>query len=210
MTLLVHSFDNDKRYISYPTPPSGLIYTLTPEVSPGTTVNFVSQVSGLAPLTYLWDFGEGSISTDANPSNTFAIGGEYDVSCLVTTGDGASKRFRTKVYVGNAAIAEYTYTTSLAEPIPSLTPFTITFEARDRDGTLMTYESFMEVNLYTPDLVNIDGDLDSIYNEVGEDFDKRLEAGEATYQMIAVSSGVKSFELTDLDGRVLRFTLTFS
>ena len=210
MTMLVHSFDNDKRYINYPTPPYGIIYTETPEVAPGTTVNFVSQISGVGPLTYVWDFGEGSTSSDANPVNTYAVGGEYDVSCVVTTAEGASKTFRTRIYVGNYAIASYSYATSLAEPIASLTPFTITFSALDRTGALMVYEDFMSVNLYTPDLVNIDGDLDTIYNEADEDFDKRLEGGQATYGLIAVSAGVKSFELTDLDGRVLRFTLTFT
>jgi len=61
-----------------------------------------SQASGPAPLvvnfsddsegevsSYLWSFGDGSTSTEANPSHTYAAPGDYDVT-LTVTGDRGS------------------------------------------------------------------------------------------------------------------------
>ncbi|GAB4092743.1 PKD domain-containing protein [Flaviaesturariibacter terrae] len=39
-------------------------------------------------LGYRWDFGDGSFSTDVNPTHTYATGGPYTVKLVVTTGAG--------------------------------------------------------------------------------------------------------------------------
>ena len=46
------------------------------------TVNFVSNSTGLN-LRYLWNFGDGNSSTQANPSHTYTALGVYDVSLRV-------------------------------------------------------------------------------------------------------------------------------
>ena len=51
------------------------------------TVNFTNTSNGGS--TYLWDFGDGGTSTQANPSHTYATGGVYTVT-LTTTNDCGS------------------------------------------------------------------------------------------------------------------------
>jgi PKD repeat protein len=48
------------------------------------TVSFTSAVSGAAPFTYQWNFGDGSMTVPyANPTHSFAIGGSYPVRLRV-------------------------------------------------------------------------------------------------------------------------------
>jgi len=59
----------------------------------GSTVNFTSTVTnppGSGPLTYLWDFGDGGTSVQANPTHTYAAGGSYGVTLTVTNNCGSA------------------------------------------------------------------------------------------------------------------------
>lgn len=47
------------------------------------TINFLDNSIG-SNLTYLWDFGDGSTSTQPNPSHTYTALGDYTVSLTVT------------------------------------------------------------------------------------------------------------------------------
>ncbi|MEW5764626.1 MAG: PKD domain-containing protein [Acidobacteriota bacterium] len=47
-----------------------------------------TATGGAAPYGYLWDFGDGASSTDANPNHTYAADGTYTVALSVT--DSAS------------------------------------------------------------------------------------------------------------------------
>ena len=38
--------------------------------------------------SYLWDFGDGNTSTEANPDYTYAVGGVYTVTLKTTSADG--------------------------------------------------------------------------------------------------------------------------
>lgn len=52
-------------------------------------VNFTSNVNGGdSPLTYFWDFKDGSNSSQQNPAHTFTAAGSYNVSFRVTDYDG--------------------------------------------------------------------------------------------------------------------------
>ena len=65
-----------------------------------TTFNFIlgGQGDGLVFMTstgdaitaYAWDFGDGTTSTEANPTHTYSAAGPYDVRLTVTDDDGAS------------------------------------------------------------------------------------------------------------------------
>ena len=60
----------------------------------GTPVVFNSTVSGDAPFSYAWDFGDGAISDDPNPTHTYTETGcgttSYSVVLTVTDGNGCT------------------------------------------------------------------------------------------------------------------------
>jgi PKD repeat protein len=61
-------------------------YTWTSDVlSPGDTVTFTDgSHGGMPPYTYLWNFGDGTTSTEQNPSHVYDAAGSYDVTLTVT------------------------------------------------------------------------------------------------------------------------------
>src|SRR5689334_12558828 len=66
-----------------------------PNCSP-TVITFVNNSTGLAPLTYDWDFGiPGLTSNQSNPSTTYSDCGTYTVKLTVTNGIG-QKSIKTK------------------------------------------------------------------------------------------------------------------
>ena len=84
--------------ISVTTPGPCVEVTVTPEadfeigtrsIVTGTPVQF-TDLSTNGPTTWMWDFGDGTISTLRNPTHTFALPGEYTVT--LTTSNGAGGR----------------------------------------------------------------------------------------------------------------------
>ena len=70
------------------------------------TVSFSSNGSSDpegSPLVYLWDFGDGSSSTLANPSHTFSVAGVYNARLTVTDNVGASASTAVTISVNAAA-----------------------------------------------------------------------------------------------------------
>ncbi|MCB0625781.1 MAG: PKD domain-containing protein, partial [Saprospiraceae bacterium] len=59
----------------------------------GTTVNFTNTSSANA-TSYLWDFGDGMTSTQANPSHTYTGDGAYVVMLTATNNCGSSTYFQ--------------------------------------------------------------------------------------------------------------------
>jgi PKD repeat protein len=81
----------------------------------GQTVTFTgagSTASGDAGLTgFAWNFGDGTTSTEAAPTHTYATAGEYTVSLTVTDSLGSSSQAVTKqLTVGPPASAAARYT----------------------------------------------------------------------------------------------------
>lgn len=56
-------------------------------ISPGSSVQF-TDLSAKTPTTWLWNFGDGNISTSQNPSHTFPIEGLFTVSLAVSNSFG--------------------------------------------------------------------------------------------------------------------------
>ena len=54
----------------------------------GEAIAFTSSCTGTAPLTYAWDFGDGSTSSDVNPSHTYSTAGAYTVKLKVSNAYG--------------------------------------------------------------------------------------------------------------------------
>jgi PKD repeat protein len=72
----------------------------------GSAVSFFSTGSRDSDGTltaYLWDFGDGGTSTQANPSHTYASAGTYTVSLTVTDNDGASSSDTATATITNTA-----------------------------------------------------------------------------------------------------------
>lgn len=63
------------------------------------TVNFTNTTTGTPPLSYFWDFGDGSTSTAINPSHTYTTLGYYDVTLTATDGMGCSATYTYYDYV---------------------------------------------------------------------------------------------------------------
>ncbi len=58
--------------------------TCTPPVN----INFLNTSTGIGALTYNWNFGDGSTSTQVNPSYNYATSGSYTVQLIVTNSSG--------------------------------------------------------------------------------------------------------------------------
>jgi PKD repeat protein len=56
-----------------------------------------SSVSTFTPNTYLWDFGDGSTSTAANPSHTYVTQGTYYTTLTATDNNGCKSDIRKRV-----------------------------------------------------------------------------------------------------------------
>ncbi|PYJ05712.1 MAG: hypothetical protein DME25_07980 [Verrucomicrobia bacterium] len=81
-------------------PPIAKATPMPEEVFLGQSILFSSAESldpdeGPQPLTFLWDFGDGATSTDANPLHTYINAGAYRVS--LTASDGADAAIDTAV-----------------------------------------------------------------------------------------------------------------
>ncbi|MEL1241102.1 PKD domain-containing protein [Flavobacterium flavipallidum] len=67
----------------------------------GTPITFVPEVSGDAPFTYEWDFGDGTTSTNSNPTHTFTALGcgsqTFTVKLTVKDRNGISTTSASKI-----------------------------------------------------------------------------------------------------------------
>ncbi|MEM7069361.1 MAG: PQQ-dependent sugar dehydrogenase [Pseudomonadota bacterium] len=91
------------------TAPTGSISASDPDLENPTapyTVTFNADVVDAEndALTYLWDFGDGTTSTERDPTHTYSEKGQYRVSLVVEDAQGLQSTFTTSsdVVVGNA------------------------------------------------------------------------------------------------------------
>ncbi len=69
-------------------------------------VSFVGQAEGgIPPYAYSWNFGDGSISTEQNPSHTYALSGHFAVVLTVTDGRGNRSMSTLAIQVGEYSAA---------------------------------------------------------------------------------------------------------
>jgi len=58
------------------------------------TVDFTANVTGTGPFAYVWNFGDGGSSTQANPSHSYAAPGTYTVELVVSDAGGCATTVR--------------------------------------------------------------------------------------------------------------------
>jgi gliding motility-associated-like protein len=81
-------------------------------VIPGPTIDFTAKDTGRCgppfnvnfnnkstATSYKWDFGDGTTSTDANPSHTYTKYGEFDVTLIATNSQGCTDTLRKPKYI---------------------------------------------------------------------------------------------------------------
>lgn len=90
------------------------------------TLVFTDQSTG-SPTSWLWDFGDGTISSNRNPTHVYSTLGDFTVSLLVTNAAGSNTATVTHaVQVGEPTIANFTYTTP-TRLTGDTSPFSVTF-----------------------------------------------------------------------------------
>jgi gliding motility-associated-like protein len=81
------------------------------EVCLGAATSFFdSSQAAIAPITnWLWNFGDGNSSTLQNPTNTYTIAGQYQVSLTTTDTNGCSATFLDSIWVRSYPIAAFNF-----------------------------------------------------------------------------------------------------
>jgi outer membrane protein OmpA-like peptidoglycan-associated protein len=78
-----------------PAPAEIVTVTANPQtfdVCQPTTVQFSANVRGDAPITYEWNFGDGTTGQGANPTHTYSEAGTYTVTLTATNQAGSTTR----------------------------------------------------------------------------------------------------------------------
>jgi uncharacterized protein YkwD len=75
----------------------------------GQPVIFTYSGGGLDPMTFSWDFGDGSISSEKEPSHAYPVPGDYLVHLVISNELGSSEAFL-PITVGQAPISDVAIT----------------------------------------------------------------------------------------------------
>ena len=131
-TYAATSDDAGSGFIVVTNPPSADFFTNTKSGTAPLLVSFSDRSSGSIPLDYFWEFGDGSTSTEPNPSHTYPGNGEYTVSLTVTNKYGTDKKtVPAFISVGRTPAASFQ-----AVPTQGTIPLTVTFS--DTSGAGVT------------------------------------------------------------------------
>lgn len=94
-----------KAGISVVAAPAAAFSLADPLPIPGQSVQFINQSGGEPPQTFLWDFGDGTNSSEANPAHAYHAPGIYTVRLLVESEHGTSETSQA-VTVGAAPVLD--------------------------------------------------------------------------------------------------------
>ncbi len=104
-------------------------FSLTHTICPPYTATFTDQSTNA--VSWLWDFGDGTSSTQQHPVHVYNAPGNYNVSLTITTADGCSY---TKYH--NFAVSFLPLTANATATSPDSTlPATVTFNANSSGAT---------------------------------------------------------------------------
>ena len=84
------------------TPTANFSYAPVPAYENTTQVNFTDlSTGGDQPLSYFWNFGDGTNSTSQNPNHIYPNNGTYQVTLTVTDGDGSQNSISQNILVSD-------------------------------------------------------------------------------------------------------------
>jgi len=72
----------------------------------------LSTAHGTPIVLWLWNFGDGNVSTDQNPQHIYASGGNYTVTLIVQAAGGCSDSIKQTVHVYALPTADFTFTSA--------------------------------------------------------------------------------------------------
>ena len=115
--------DLQSGFITVTNPPVADFFTTTQYGIAPLRVSFSDRSRGSLPMTYLWSFGDGTISTDQNPTHAYAVNGNYTVSLAVTNRFGTdTKTVPAFISLGTTPAAAF-----YASPTQGTIPLTVAF-----------------------------------------------------------------------------------
>ena len=130
----------------------------------GEAVSFEATGLGDLPITYEWDFGDGSTATGELVEHTYAVAGSYDVTVTATNCDGATQVVVKTIVILSAVcdpVHEVDFTWSPTEPVEdqlvsfvasSAGTLPITYDWDFGDGSIATgaevTHSFADAGVY--------------------------------------------------------------
>ena len=119
---MVPAFRGDDRFITTGLPPTADFAAPVRAGSVPMAVKFTDQSKG-GPTSWSWDFGDGSKSTDRNPTHMYTKAGTYSVTLLVANSYGSDTETKPAyITAGGKPTADFT-----ADERRGVKPFTVTF-----------------------------------------------------------------------------------
>ena len=116
-----------------PTPP---VANFTAKQTGLLTVQFndmsLNEISGRT-----WTFGDGSTSTDANPTHTYAAAGTYAVNLTVSNADGTNATSKKITVTATIALPKASFT---ASPLFGRAPLTVKFTDKSTNATSIKWD----------------------------------------------------------------------
>jgi len=115
VVLTVNDTDGDasvySMQISVIKPPlvASFIVNATTIVAGGSVRFSDTSTGGNLPLAYRWDFGDGTFSTEQNPSHQYTTNGTYNVTLTVTDSDGDVKIYHLTITVEVPVVEPYNW-----------------------------------------------------------------------------------------------------
>jgi PKD repeat protein len=97
---------NRSSYIHVFTPASvGFSTPTTTFCKKPATVTFSNSSTGTPPLSYLWEFGDGATAGSTTPTHIYSIAGTYDITLVVTDGNGCKDSLVQPSYISVGSLA---------------------------------------------------------------------------------------------------------
>jgi gliding motility-associated-like protein len=137
------------------------------------TVNFTNQTSlnttSSVPVTYAWDFGDGSTSADMNPTHIYTAKGNFAVKLTATTSEGCTQTLTKPNYILIATmLADFSIQEKLCKGAtlnlinttkPDPSSATWTFSDGTTQNTVNAVKTFATVGDYTVTMksITVDG-----------------------------------------------------